>query len=95
LWARVKTQSGPPDDNGGDGDGCCEVGGEFVVTGGDTTPVLEPAKSAFDDVAAFVGFGVEGVKAFARRIVRDHGKSPPLDEEPSQPVAVISCIGGA
>src|SRR6185503_9721248 len=78
---RVETQSGPPDDRSGNGDGCCEVAGEFVVTGGDAAPVLQPAQGAFDDVAALVGFCDEGVEAFARRIVRDHRKGAALEEE--------------
>src|SRR6185437_7344368 len=81
--SRVETQSGPPDDRSGNGDGCCEVDGELVVTGGDAAPILQPAQGAFDDVAALVGFCVEGVEAFARRIVRDHRKGAALEEEPA------------
>lgn len=35
-------------------------GGGLVVAGGDPAPLFEVVEAAFDDVAAFVGLGVEG-----------------------------------
>src|SRR3954452_18477724 len=40
-------------------DGGLEVGGEFVVSGGETTPVFAPVEASFDLVAARVGGPVE------------------------------------
>jgi hypothetical protein len=36
-----------------------EVGGEFVVAGGETAPVFAPVEASFDLVAALVGAPIE------------------------------------
>jgi hypothetical protein len=36
------------------------VAGEFVASGGDAAPLLEPVEAAFDDVAASLDVRVEG-----------------------------------
>ena len=69
--ARLETQSCPPDYDGGEGHGCCEIDGEFVVSGGDSAEVLESAEHALDPVALSVGDGIEGVTVFPGWIVRD------------------------
>lgn len=38
-----------------------EIPGELVISCGDAPEVLEPAKAAFDDIAAFVGAFVEAM----------------------------------
>ena len=57
---RVTTQSAPEGDGSDEGDGGEEVVGASVVSSCDTSPVLEAAKHALDEVAAFVGEAVEG-----------------------------------
>src|SRR5260221_1907876 len=69
---RFQTQSGPPQDDSGDGDCCSEVGGQLVVSGSDAPPVFEPAEHALDEIALFVGGGVEGMEVLTGRLVGDH-----------------------
>src|SRR5580704_436623 len=78
---RFQTQSGPPQDDGGDGDGGCKVSGQLVVASGDAAPVLEPTEHALYDIAALVDVGVEGMEALAGRVVGDHRLGPALAQE--------------
>ena len=55
---------GPDGDGAEDGDGSVH-GGEFVVAGGKSAPLLDGVESALDDVAPFVICGVEGQWASA------------------------------
>ena len=43
-------------------DGCEKVSGELIVSGGDPSEILEPAKASLDDVSAFVGTFVEAME---------------------------------
>ncbi len=81
------TQSCPPDYDGGEIYGCCEINGEFVVSGGDSAEALEPAEHAFDPVALSAGDGIEGVW-----IVRDDRAGSAFGQELAQPVAVVGCV---
>ena len=79
--SRFQTQSGPPQDDGGDGDGGREVGGQLVVASGDAAPVLEPTEHALDEIAALVDLGIEGMEALAGRVIGDHRLGPALAQE--------------
>ena len=68
---RLGTQSGPPDDDGGEHDGGGEVGCELVIAGDDASPILEAAEHAHDEIALAIGGLVERMMSFAGRIVRD------------------------
>lgn len=74
-------------------DGCGVVGCELVVSGGDAAEVLEPAEHALDEIAALVGFGVEGVMSLAGGVVGDHRQRAALDQEAADGVAVVSGVG--
>ena len=65
---------------------------KLVVAGCDTTPVLEAAEHALDEVALAIGQVVEGVEGLAGWIVRDDGDSPAPDEEAAQCIAIVSSI---
>lgn len=90
---RVETQSYPPCDDSGYVAGCCEVGGELVVSSGDAPPVLQAAEGAFDDVSALVGFSIERLDMLSRWIVGDHRLGAARDEEGAQGIAVIGGVG--
>src|SRR6266852_7723866 len=93
--ARLQTQSDPPSDDCSESHGCGEVGCELIVAGGDATPILQPAEHALDEIALFVGVGVEGMEALAGWVVGDHGLGATLDQELAQPIAVIGGIANA
>src|SRR6266851_7835351 len=86
--SRLQTQSDPPSDDCSESHGCGEVGCELIVAGGDATPILQPAEHALDEIALFVGVGVEGMEALAGWVVGDHGLGATLDQELAQPIAV-------
>jgi hypothetical protein len=48
-----------------------EIPGELVVSGGDATEVLEPAKAPLDHISAFVGGFVEAMDDDTVGFVRD------------------------
>ena len=50
---------GCPDSDGAQDSGCAVDDGEFVVAGGQATPLLDDVEAAFDDVAALVVCGIE------------------------------------
>jgi len=95
LLPRFQTQSGPPQDDGGDGDGGSEVGGQLIVASGDAAPVLEPTEHALDEIAPLVDVGIEGMEALAGRVVGDHRLGTALAQELAQPIAVVGCVGDA
>lgn len=91
--SRLQTQSGPPSNDCGHGDGRVEVSCELVVAGCNAAPVFEAAEGPFDQVAALVGFAIEGVQTLARRIVRNDRQRSALTHELPQSVAVVGRIG--
>lgn len=95
LSTRFQTQSKPPDDDSGEGYRGGEVGGELVVAGGDATPILEAAEHSLDQVAQFVGLGIEGIVVLAGRVVWDDRLGAAPDQEQPEPIAVIGGIRGA
>jgi cation transport ATPase len=92
--SRLRTQSGPPDDNGGDHDGGGEVGCELVVAGGDASPILEAAEHALDEIALAVGGLVERMMSLAGRIIRDDRNRAAFEKKATQTIAVVGGVGG-
>jgi hypothetical protein len=70
------------------------MGCELVVAGCDAPPIFKAAKHAFDEIALAVSDLVEGMMSFTGWVVRDDGDSPALFEEATQPIAVVSGVGG-
>jgi hypothetical protein len=91
---RLRTQSGPPDDNCGDHDGGGEVGCELVVAGGDASPILEAAEHALDEIALAVGGLVERMMSLAGRIIRDDRNRAAFEKKATQTIAVVGGVGG-
>jgi hypothetical protein len=92
--SRLQTQSYPPDDEGGEGDGGGEVGGELVVAGGDAAPILKPAEHALDQIAQFVSLWIERMDMFAGGIVGNDWSGAALDQEQPKRVTVIGSVCG-
>ena len=69
--------------------------GELVVSGGDAAPVFEAAEGPLDQVAEPVGDGIEGVMAFAGRVVGNDRQGPALDQQTTQGIAVIGGVSDA
>ena len=76
-------------------DGCFEVASQFVVSGSDTAPILEPAEHALDKVAQLIGLRIEWMRSLSRRVVRDDWDRPTLAQEEPKTVAVVGSISGA
>lgn len=70
-----------------------EIPGELVVSGSDATEVLEPAKTALDDIAAFVGAFVEAMDDDAVGFVGDDGLGAATNDFAAKVVAVIPLVG--
>ena len=92
---RVETQSDPPGYGGSEEERGSEVYSEFVVSGCDAAPVLEPAEHSLDGVAQLVGLAVEGLRALSGWVVGNDGAGAARDQEEAERVAVISGVGGA
>ena len=73
-------------------DGCEKVSGELIVSGGDPSEILEPAKASLDDVSAFVGTFVEAMEHNAIRFVGNDWFGTNFDDLSAKAVAVISFV---
>ena len=73
--------------------GGVEIPGEFVVSGGDATKVLEPTKAALDDVAPFVGLLVEAVALDPVGFVGNDDLGSAFADFGAQGVAIIALVG--
>jgi hypothetical protein len=93
CWLRLRTQSGPPDDEGGEHDGGGEVGCKLVVAGGDASPILEAAEPALDEVALAIGGLVERMMSLGGRIVRDDRNRAAFEKKATQTIAVVGGVG--
>jgi hypothetical protein len=91
---RLRTQSGPPDDDDCEHDGGGEVGCEFVVAGGDASPILEAAEHALDKIALAIGVLIERMKSLAGRVVRDDRNRAAFEKKATQTIAVVGGVGG-
>ena len=66
--------------------------GELVVSCGDATPILEPAKATFDDVAAFIGFLVVADFLLAIGLTRNDGLDALFLQKGSDRVGIIAFV---
>jgi hypothetical protein len=71
-----QTQSGPPEDCGGEGDSGGEGGRKLVAAGCDASPILQAAEHALDEVALAVGDLVERVTVLPGRLFGMTGIAP-------------------
>jgi hypothetical protein len=69
-----------------------EVSSGFVISGGDGAEIFEAAIGAFDEVAVFVEFGVEGEEPLAIGLVGDDRRGPATFEEAAQVVGIIAFV---
>ena len=67
--------------------------GELVVSGGDATPVLQPAETALDDIAVLVGFLVMADVRLAAGFARNDGLDAFLFKKGADGVGVITLVG--
>ena len=70
-----------------------EITGELVVSGGDAAEVLEPAKTALDDIPTFVGAFVEAMDDDTVGFVGDDGLGAATNDFAAKVVAVIPFVG--
>ena len=70
-----------------------EIPGELVVSGGDATEVLEPAKATLDDVSAFVGTFVEAMDDDTVGFVGDDRLGAATNDFAAKVVAVVPFVG--
>jgi hypothetical protein len=70
-----------------------EISSEFVVSGGNSPEILEPAEGSLDDVAAFVSPFVEAVEPDARRLVGNDGLGAEQGYASPEFISVIAAIG--
>jgi hypothetical protein len=70
-----------------------EIPGELVVSGGDTPEVLEPAKTALDDISAFVGAFVEALDDDTVGFVWDYGLGAVTNDFGAKVVTVVPFVG--
>ena len=65
---------------------------ELVVTSCDAPPILEPAETTFDDVAAFVGLLIVADLLFAIGFARNNGLDTLLLQKGSDRIGVIAFV---
>ena len=70
-----------------------EIPGELVVSGGDAAEVLEPAKTALDDIPTFVGAFVEAMDDDTVGFIGDYGRGAPTNDFAAKIVAIIAFVG--
>ncbi len=70
-----------------------EIAGKLVISCCDASEVLEPAKTALDDVPAFVGALVESMDDDAVRFIGDYGLSSMPNNFGAKVVTVVPFIG--
>ena len=70
-----------------------KISGEFVVAGCDTAKVLEPAKAAFDDIAALVRLLIEAMEGHTVGFVGYDRACTKFDDLRAKVVAVICFVG--
>lgn len=78
LGPRVQYQFDPIGDDGGEVDDSQEISTKFVVASCDAPKILEPAETALDDIAPFVGAFAEAVEGHSVGFVWNDGFAPRL-----------------
>ena len=89
---RVETQSSPPPQDRCQYDSGGIIPGEFVVSGGDATPVLEVGERPLDDIAPLVGVLIERMQVFPSWILFDYRCRATIGEERAKRIAVVGGI---
>ena len=74
-------------------DGSQEVSGKFIIASCDAPEILEPAKTAFDNIAPFVGAFAETVEGHPVGFVRNDGLGAAIDEFGAKAVAIVGFVG--
>ena len=69
-----------------------KVSGELIVTGGDPSEILEPAKASLDDVSSFVGAFVEAMEHDSIRFIGNDWFGANFDDLGTKAIAVISFV---
>jgi hypothetical protein len=90
---RVRTHSNPEGDDGREGDCREEVGGEFVVAGGDSAEVFQAAERGFDAPAFAIALHIVADRAFAVSAARNDRPGAGGLESAAQAIGVIALIG--
>ena len=73
-------------------DGSQEVSGKFVVASSDTPEILEPAETALDNIAPFIGAFAEAVEGHPVGLVRNDGFRAAIDDFGAKAVAIAAFI---
>ena len=74
-------------------DGCEKVSGELIVSGGDPSEILEPAKASLDDISALVGAFIEAMDDDAVGFVGDDGLGAATNDFTAKVITVIPFVG--
>jgi hypothetical protein len=74
-------------------DGSQEVAGEFVIASCDAPEIFEPAETALDDVASFIGTPVESVEGHSVRFVGNDRPRAAIDYFGAKAISVIRLVG--
>jgi len=70
-----------------------EIPSELVISRGDAAEVLEPAKTALNDIPTFVGALVESMDDDTVRFIGDYGLGAATSDFAAKVVAVIPFVG--
>ena len=70
-----------------------EIPSELVISRGDAAEVLEPAKTALNDIPTFVGALVESMDDDTVRFIGDYGLGATTNDFAAKLVAVIPFVG--
>ena len=70
-----------------------EIAGELVISCGDAAEVLEPAKTALNNIPTFVGALVESMDDDAVGFIGNYGLGATTNDFAAKVVAVISFVG--
>ena len=74
-------------------DGSHEVSGKFVIASCDAPEILEPAKTAFDNIAPFVGAFAEAVDGHPVRFVWNDRLGAAIGDFGAKAVAIVGFVG--
>ena len=71
-----------------------KLAADLVIAGADSSPILEAAEYALDEIALSIGCLVERMMSLAGWIVRDDRNHAAFEKKATQTIAVISRVGG-
>ncbi len=73
-------------------DGSQEVSGKFVVASSDTPEILEPAETALDNIAPFIGAFAEAVEGHPVGFVWNDGLRAAIDDFGAKAVTIVAFV---